>query len=48
MPEFRDEHPKEHELIHAGMDRHMDYVRKVRANPSIYNSEDFRKVSKAS
>lgn len=44
MPEFRDDHPQEHDQIHKGMDRFMNYVNKVKEDPKSYSSDDFRKV----
>ncbi|KAL8279226.1 hypothetical protein RQP46_008263 [Phenoliferia psychrophenolica] len=44
LPEFGEDHPKEHEKIHEGIDRFNEYIRKCKAQASVYSPDDFKKV----
>lgn len=42
MPEFRDEHPESHRLIHDGLDRYVAYLSSVKSAPQKYDPAALR------
>ncbi|POY74406.1 hypothetical protein BMF94_2600 [Rhodotorula taiwanensis] len=43
MPQFRDDHQEEHDVIHKGMDELQALIAKYRSDPSSYSPDDFRR-----